>query len=91
MGVFHYKANLLKQDETRVFYKFYPEFIDCEEVNGEFQIDLQSWKTTIILETQIDGRDKIFCNDRPVSALTYKIKKYFEENYDFPTEVFHTS
>ncbi len=89
MSIFHYKAELLKQNANCVFYKFYPDFIGSENVFGEFQIELKSWNLAIIDETEIEGQDSFYCNDRPVSALTYKIKKSFEEKGEFPSEVFH--
>ena len=89
MGVFHYKAEFIKRDKTYVFYRFYPEYIDFEGVFGEFQIRLENWKSTINSKTEIENRNSYFSNDRPVSALTYKIKKHFEETDEFPNEAFH--
>ena len=91
MGFFHYKAEFIKQEKNYVFYRFYPDYFAYETIFGEFQIKLENWRTAIISEAEINGLDTFHCNDRPVGALTYKIKKYFEENRGFPETAYHIS
>lgn len=91
MSVFNYKAEFIEQNETYVFYTFYPDYIGLENISGKFQIKLDDWKTTILSGTKIRDWDSIYCNDRPVGALTYKIKKYVEENGNFPKQVYHNA
>ncbi|HEY8559473.1 MAG TPA: hypothetical protein VIL74_03645 [Pyrinomonadaceae bacterium] len=89
MSVFNYKAVFIRQEENEVFYSFYPEYICFENVTGEFRIDLESWKIYIISKANINDWDSAYCNERPAMALTYKIRKFFEDNNKFPMEVFH--
>ena len=88
MSIFNYKARFIKQEGNEVFYDFYPEYICFEDVKGEFKINLKNWEFSIPSKTHIDDWDSTFCNERPTGALTYKIRKYFEENGEFPKEVF---
>ena len=89
MSVFHYKANLIKREQSVVHFRFYPDYIDAESVFGEFKIDTENWTPVIILRTEINNRETGLCNERPVGALAYKIKKYFEEKGELPLEIFY--
>lgn len=88
MGVFHYKATFIKQYKDTVYYQFYPDFINFNNIFGEFQIKLEDWRVFIIQETSIDGKETFYCNDRPISALVYKIRKHFEGKGELPKNVF---
>lgn len=88
MGIFHYKAEFVKQEGRNAFYTFRPDYFDFENVIGEFKINLDDWQTTITVETKIEDRQSIYCNERPVSALAHKIKKHFNKENELPKTVF---
>lgn len=89
MSIFHYRANLIKRENNEGFYDFYPDYFSFENVKGEFKINSDSWKTDLISKVEVENWNSQQCNDRPVAALAYKIRKHFEENNEFPKEVFH--
>jgi hypothetical protein len=89
MSIFHYKASFVKQKDNEGFYDFYPDYFSFENVKGEFKINSDSWETDLISKVELENRNSQQCNNRPVAALAYKIRKHFEENNEFPKEVFH--
>ena len=88
MSVLHFRGNFIKQNDTSVYYHYYPEFITAKEVVGIFKINLEGWHWEIVKKSDFGSHIIMPSDERVVKALTEKIKKFFEEQGKFPLEVF---
>lgn len=98
MSISHYKAKLKKKENNEVFYNFNPDFIDFGSLTGEFKINLETWEPEVTKFVEIpeislffEGRDSIYLNRRATFALSYKIKKHFDESGEILEDVLFIS
>lgn len=83
MSAFHYMAVKITESKNKIIYNFYPNYIEDLEIKGKFILDLRNWKPFII--ESANHRD----DERCINALTYKVKKFYDENDYLPEKVFH--
>ena len=88
MSRVHFKAEYIKQEGQEVFYKYCPDTIYERDVRGEFKFNLNEWQPIITLLAEPKGEEVYYTDEHCINALTYKIKKHFEENKKFPKEIF---
>lgn len=78
MSAFHYRAELLERDETRLTYRFFPEFVDQAECWGEFNVDCDSGAFEITRPSGIGTRSGIPVDEKCVRALIHKLRSSSE-------------
>ncbi len=88
MSIVHFKGEFLEQVGNEVFYKYCPDTIYETESRGKFKFSIDDWKPIIAFVAKPKGEEIYYTDEHCVNALTYKIRKHFEEHREFPKEVF---
>lgn len=84
----HHKAEFIKKEEKEIFYKYFPDTIYQKGIFGEFKFDMTTWNPSITVKAEPKDEMVFYIDERCVEALTYKIKKHYEEQENFPDEIY---
>ena len=85
MSVRHFRCVLKSGNTSSAKYDYCPDYIGCDELCGQFEIESTSWSTVITNQSPKDS------DGRSVSALAYKIRMSYADNNEFPPKVFFTA
>lgn len=87
MSIFHFKGSIINRNSKTAFYQYYPEYLSAAEVVGEFKIDIETWRWEITKKAESGLIIIMPSDEKVVSSLTFKIRKFFKETKKFPKEV----
>ena len=89
MSRLHFKGEFSEKIKNEIFYKYCPDTIYEKETRGKFKFNIDDWKPVITFVAEPTGKEVYYTDEQCVNALTYKIRKHFEEYKEFQKEIFY--
>ena len=86
--IWHFKAELLHQEEQIATYRFFPDHVMAPAVAGVFRVDLRTYKAEVIKPADAEAKGLVSTDARCVAALVYKIRRAVEDSGQLPDRAF---